>query len=116
MTRGEQYILLCTLSNYYNFVIDEHGKLRRYLFDSNVRDFMGLNRVNEDIRETLSTSDSADFWCLNNGVTILANTASVTGNRSSWKVCRLSTAFKLRNRYTATFGTEETIQPTEQYS
>lgn len=79
LTRGERYILLCTLSDFYTFAIDEHAKLRRYLFDSNVRAFMGHNRVNEDIRETLSTSDSPDFWWLNNGVTILANTASVTG-------------------------------------
>lgn len=79
LTRGERYILLCTLSDYYNFVIDEEKKLRRYLFDSNVRDFMGLNRVNEDIRDTLATPNSPDFWWLNNGVTILVNSASVTG-------------------------------------
>ncbi len=79
LARGERYILLCTLSDYYEFVIDEESKLRRYLFDSNVRAFMGLNRVNEDIRETLATPDSPDFWWLNNGVTILANSDSVTG-------------------------------------
>ncbi|MEW4451277.1 AIPR family protein [Bremerella sp. JC817] len=79
LTRGERYIILCTLSDYYEFVIDEEKKLRRYLFDSNVRAFMGLNRVNEDIRDTLNIPDSPDFWWLNNGVTILANSASVTG-------------------------------------
>ena len=79
LTRGERYVLLCKLSDYYEFVIDEEKKLRRYLFDSNVRAFMGLNRVNEDIRDTLNTADSPDFWWLNNGVTILANSASVTG-------------------------------------
>ncbi len=40
---------------------------------------MGLNRVNEDIRDTLKLQDSPDFWWLNNGVTILANSASVAG-------------------------------------
>ncbi len=79
LTRGERYIILCTLSNYYELVIDEEKKLRRYLFDSNVRAFMGLNRVNEDIRDTLTVPDSPDLWWLNNGVTILANSASVTG-------------------------------------
>lgn len=79
LTRGERYVLLCTLSDYYEFVVDEENKLRRYLFDSNVRAFVGLNRVNEDIRDTLATSDSPDFWWLNNGVTILANSASVAG-------------------------------------
>ncbi len=40
---------------------------------------MGLNRVNEDIRTTLHASESPDFWWLNNGVTILATDATVTG-------------------------------------
>ncbi|KKM15078.1 hypothetical protein LCGC14_1699670 [marine sediment metagenome] len=79
LARGERYILLTRLSDFHDFVIDENKKLRRYLFDSNVRAFMGLNPVNEDIRETLDDEDSPDFWWLNNGITILANTAAVTG-------------------------------------
>jgi hypothetical protein len=79
-SQGETYVLLANLSAYFRFISDNEGKLRRYLFDSNVRDFMGLNRVNEDIRETLKNSASPDFWWLNNGVTILATAASVIGN------------------------------------
>ncbi len=80
LSRGERYVLLSTLEDYYNFVTDpETGKLRRYLFDSNVRDFMGFNRVNEDIRATLEDDQSPDFWWLNNGITILSTAASVTG-------------------------------------
>lgn len=78
LSRGENYILLSRLKDYFGFVSDK-GKLRRYLFDSNVRDFMGLNRVNEDIRDTLAKEQSPDFWWLNNGVTILASGASVIG-------------------------------------
>lgn len=78
LTSGERYILLANLVDYYNFVTDDN-KLRRYLFDSNVRDFMGLNRVNEDIKSTLEDKDSPDFWWLNNGVTILATSASLIG-------------------------------------
>ena len=78
LSSGQTYILLVKLKDYYDFIQDE-GKLRRYLFDSNVRDFMGLNRVNEDIRSTLTNEDSPDFWWLNNGVTILATGASVIG-------------------------------------
>lgn len=78
LSRGENYILLSKLRDYFEFVSD-NGRLRRYLFDSNVRDFMGLNRVNEDIRDTLSNEESPDFWWLNNGVTILASGASVIG-------------------------------------
>ncbi len=78
LSSGETYILLVKLSDYYKFISD-NGKLRRYLFDSNVRDFMGLNRVNEDIRNTLLNNNSPDFWWLNNGVTILATSANIVG-------------------------------------
>lgn len=79
LSSGERYVLLANLRDYYQFISDD-GKLRRYLFDSNVRDFMGLNRVNEDIKTTLEDDKSTDFWCLNNGVTILATSASVVGD------------------------------------
>lgn len=78
LSSGETYILLTKLNDYYKFITDG-TKLRRYLFDSNVRDFMGMNRVNEDIRETLLNENSPDFWWLNNGVTILATGASLIG-------------------------------------
>ncbi|VVP44727.1 hypothetical protein PS876_05032 [Pseudomonas fluorescens] len=78
LSRGEQYILLTSLRDYYRFITD-NGSLRRYLFDSNVRDFMGANRVNEDIRSTLQSDESPDFWSLNNGITILTTSASIIG-------------------------------------
>lgn len=76
---SETFALLVKLEDYYRFV-SENGVLRRYLFDSNVRDFMGLNRVNEDIRDTLNSQDSPNFWWLNNGVTILATSAVNIGS------------------------------------
>jgi len=79
LSSGERYVLLANLVDYYGFITEE-GNLRRYLFDSNVRDFMGLNRVNEDIRATLENGESPDFWWLNNGVTILATSASLVGD------------------------------------
>jgi len=79
LARGERYVVLCRLSDYNRFVTDG-AQLRRYLFDSNVRDFMGLTRTNEDIRDTLKSPNSPDFWWLNNGVTILATSASIVGN------------------------------------
>lgn len=79
-SRGERYVLLTKIEDYRNFVIDDNKKLRRYLFDSNVRDFMGLNSVNEDIKTTLEDINSPDFWWLNNGITILATSARVIGS------------------------------------
>ncbi|TWU10292.1 AIPR protein [Novipirellula galeiformis] len=79
---GKNYILLCKLSDYFRFVSDDEGKLRRYLFESNVRDYLGEVQINRDIKDTLSRNESAeqgDFWWLNNGVTILGTNASIAG-------------------------------------
>ena len=78
LSSGMSYALLVKLKDYFNFVSD-NGKLKRYLFDSNVRDFAGLNRVNEDIRDTLNDAKSPDFWWLNNEVTILSTKALLIG-------------------------------------
>ncbi|MBI5727098.1 MAG: abortive phage resistance protein, partial [Ignavibacteriales bacterium] len=40
MGRGERYILLSKLSDFNTFICDNENKLRRYLFDSNVRAYM----------------------------------------------------------------------------
>ena len=79
---GQNYILLCKLTDYYKFVSDDEGVLRRYLFESNVRDYLGEVQINRDIQDTLKRNDmpeSGDFWWLNNGVTILGTKASVAG-------------------------------------
>src|SRR5690606_9910088 len=81
LARGERYVLLARLSDYYKFMIDEDGQLRRYLFDSNVRDFMGFNSVNSDILSTLEREDDTDFWWMNNGITMLASSATITGKQ-----------------------------------
>lgn len=76
------YVVLCRLSDYYDFITDEQGDLRRYLFESNVRDFLGHVPVNLDISATLhapSRIDECDFWWLNNGITIIATAANVAG-------------------------------------
>ena len=73
------YVVIVTLNEYFDFVKDSEGKLRRYLFDSNVRDFLGYNNVNGDIDETLRNPASANFWWLNNGITIIADNAHVKG-------------------------------------
>lgn len=77
LSSGERYVILTKLSDYYRF-ITENNILKKYIFDANVRAFMGLNSVNEDIRETLET-ENEDFWLLNNGVTILVTSASIIG-------------------------------------
>lgn len=79
LANEQNYVILSDLNSYYKFITDEDGKLKKYLFDSNVRDFLGFNTVNQDIMETLKNNNSPDFWLLNNGITILATSANVVG-------------------------------------
>ncbi len=78
-TGKQSYVLLVRLLDYWRFVTDDAGVLRRYLFDSNVRDFLGENPVNQEIARSLEDQSSPDFWWLNNGITILATSATIPG-------------------------------------
>ncbi|MEG4212452.1 AIPR family protein [Microcoleus sp. S13_B4] len=78
-TAEDNYVVLTGLDEYYDFVTDD-GSLRKYLFESNVRDYQGNVEVNKDIKNTLALKDTdIDFWWLNNGITILASKASIAG-------------------------------------
>ena len=80
ISRGDNnYVVLSSLEDYFKFVSDESGDLRRYIFESNVRDYQGDIEVNKDVRQTLRSDDELDFWWLNNGITILASKASIAG-------------------------------------
>ena len=69
----KDYIALVNLAKYYQFISDDEGKLRKYIFEANVRDYQGHTAVNNDIQDTLQVSTGEDFWWLNNGITILAD-------------------------------------------
>lgn len=69
----KNYVALVKLSNYYRFITDEKGALKKYIFESNVRDYQGHTNVNNEIYSTLSEKGAEDFWWLNNGITILAS-------------------------------------------
>jgi hypothetical protein len=71
------YILLTRLEDYWKFVSDESGHMRRCLFDSDGWDFLSANQVNKRIARALA--DPADSWSVSNGVTIIATNATVLG-------------------------------------
>lgn len=71
------FVALVSLRDYFNFITDEDGKLKRYYFEENVRDYLGENRTNIDIARTLEDPESPDFWLLNNGITILSSHATL---------------------------------------
>ena len=72
------YVALVKIRDFDGFIRDEAGKLRRNLFEANVRDYQGSTAVNDEIYISLKAKDQEDFWWLNNGVTIVAGKAIVS--------------------------------------
>lgn len=79
METEEGWVGLVSLKDYYRFLCDEHGGRDERIFDSNVRGFQQNTKVNVGIRNTLEKPGQADFWLLNNGITILASQAVKAG-------------------------------------
>jgi hypothetical protein len=82
-TSGNSHVALVKLKDYYDVIVDENGRLRRHLFEWNVRDYQGNVEVNKGIRNSLTSADSPEFWWLNNGVTILCSDATSAGKAYS---------------------------------
>lgn len=78
-TENNAYVCLVRLEDYYAFITDETGKYIKSIFDANVRDHQGNVQVNKGIRDTLENPKGEDFWWLNNGITILAEQAVLSG-------------------------------------
>lgn len=72
------YLALINLRDYYKFITDEKQNLRKHIFETNVRDYQGKVEVNQGIKSTLESISNEDFWWLNNGITIIANRASIS--------------------------------------
>lgn len=77
-------VCLATLSNFADFLTDDNETLREYLLEPNVRDYAGKwNPVNKDIRASLESSDVAEFWWFNNGITILADACQLGAGKAT---------------------------------
>jgi len=81
-SQGKVFISLVGLKDFFDFITDENGKIKRHIFEANVRDYQGKTNVNSEIQNTLTSNNSnEDFWWLNNGVTILAEDVSAPGGK-----------------------------------
>ncbi len=76
----ESYLGYLPASVYLSLITDESGNLLRGLFYDNVRDFQGDNPVDQEIEQTLTSQAKETFILLNNGVTVVADDLSVTGD------------------------------------
>lgn len=97
------YIGTVTLDNYMKFLQGQDGYLEQELFEANVRDYEGANRVNESIAATLKSDDSVEFWWRNNGITILATDVNCPTNTMTldqpYIVNGLQTSYVLANSF-----------------
>lgn len=76
----ESYLGFLPVSEYLKLITDEAGGVLKGLFYDNVRDFQGENPVNEEIDQTLRSPSKELFVLMNNGVTIVADSISRTGD------------------------------------
>ncbi len=76
---GGSYVALVRLDEYFDFITADDGDLHWHLFEANVRDWQGENKVNRQIQDSLRHKDANDFWWLNNGVTILVKSLVPSG-------------------------------------
>ena len=66
-------IIAVPLTELNRFITNEDGSLNKTLFEANIRDYQGNIEVNKSIRKTLEDQAEVDFWWLNNGLTIVAD-------------------------------------------
>lgn len=66
------------VKEYLKIIVDENQRIRRGIFELNVRDFAGSddNRGNQDIIDTLNSDNRNSFGFLNNGITIVGRSLS----------------------------------------
>lgn len=78
----QAYIGILPITEYIKLISDSDGNMQKNLFYDNVRDFLGTNPVNNEIKETLMDINLQNkFGILNNGVTIVAKTLNPTGDK-----------------------------------
>jgi hypothetical protein len=76
---AQGYLCLVSLEKYNEFIVDEEGRLRKNIFEANIRDYQGKVEVNDAIQKTLTSKTFEDFWWLNNGITVIATQGTIVG-------------------------------------
>lgn len=112
---GKDFVVLVGLTDYFNFITDSEQKLKRYFFEENVRDYLGNNRTNTDIMNSLESSEKIDFWNLNNGITILTSSATLYDDIIETDNIQIVNGLQTTNTISTIFQMEEQILPTVQF-
>lgn len=75
----ESYLCLIPYSEFKKLYIDQNDKLIASVFYDNVRDFQGMNTVNEGIARSLKDGDLSLFTAMNNGITVVVKNFTKIG-------------------------------------
>jgi hypothetical protein len=81
LNHGIGYIGMVKLADYQSFIKSDTNEIRDDLFESNIRHFQGEVDVNKKIRHTVENISNKDFWWLNNGITIIADSPNQIGKK-----------------------------------
>ena len=79
MTTEDGTVGIVKLTDFYEFLTEPDKSLAERLFEANVRGFQQYTIVNKQIRDSLSSPDGINFWLLNNGITIIAESTQSAG-------------------------------------
>lgn len=78
----EAYIGILPVTTIVDLITDEYNELIPSIFYDNVRDFQGVNRINQEINKTLADEKlKYAFSVLNNGITIVAESIKTSRNQ-----------------------------------
>lgn len=80
-------VFFVSLEGFLELLKDTHGEIKKHLFAMNIRDFLGSGiETNKEIMERLnSKSMDLDFWCYNNGITIVCDDITKKSNTAFLK-------------------------------
>jgi hypothetical protein len=78
----QAYLGLLPCKELIKLLSNSDGKLHKSVFNENVRDFLSSNPVNDEIEETVkSTEKQSRLAALNNGITIVAKSVNLVGKK-----------------------------------
>ena len=75
------YIGFLPVKEFIRIISDDNGEIIPGLFRSNPRDWLDYNKVNSEIKNTLTSDAKSRFVLMNNGITIIAREVRSTSSR-----------------------------------
>src|SRR5579884_1765710 len=77
----EAHLGFLSAKGFLRLIRDENGEIIKSLFIENIRDWVGYNQINSEIKDTLGSEAKSRFILMNNGVTLIARTIGQVGDK-----------------------------------